>query len=94
MGGAVDMRHASQHSWRDKSDKANIYVRKYLPSSDRASLSKFMNEQALMTQTEYAEKDPNRRHHLRPKDQILDKRATQRFTAHNELERIQEAING
>ena len=53
-----------------------------------------MNEQALATQTEYTDDDPNRKHHLRAKDQILDKRAAQRFTAHNELERIQDAING
>jgi len=47
-----------------------------------------------MTQTEYTEKDPNRKNHLRSKDQIMDKRPAQRFTAHNELERIQDSIKG
>lgn len=94
MGGSVDMTHPTQLSWREKSDNANIYVRKYLPSSDRASLSKFMNESALMTQTDYKDKDPNRTHMLRPDQKTKDNKNAPRYTARHELERIQDSIGG
>ena len=39
--GSLKMVHPEWHSWRDKSDNANIYVRKHMTSKDRADLAEF-----------------------------------------------------
>ncbi len=38
MSGSQDTAHPTMFSFRDKSERANIYVRSYMTSSDRASL--------------------------------------------------------
>ena len=45
--GAMPKAHVSKHSFRDKSEKAGIYVRKYMPSLDRAHEAEIKNKSAI-----------------------------------------------
>ena len=51
--GALKLLHPDHLTWRDKSDNANIYVRNYLSSKDRADLAKFNHENEQLKKTEY-----------------------------------------
>ena len=37
MSGAIDLAHPAHNTYREKSDNANIYVRSYLTSKERAN---------------------------------------------------------
>ena len=52
------MSHPSQIKYRDKSENANIYVRSYLSSEDRAALAEYTNHQSLLKPTLYKDDDP------------------------------------
>ena len=79
MSGSQDIKHPSLFSFRDKSDNANIYVRSYMTSSDRASLGQFQNEQNLLRKTLYKKDDPIRKYFLRPNQQTKEQRTRLRF---------------
>ena len=67
LDGAISDAHVKTHAFRDKSDNANIYVRKYMSSMDRSILSEFKHKEANLPIKLYNPKDPNRKHFLRPK---------------------------
>ena len=59
--GALRLLHPDHLTWRDKSDNANIYVRNYLSSKDRADLAKFNHENELLKKTEYRQDEAGSR---------------------------------
>jgi hypothetical protein len=66
--GALKLLHAEHHSWRDKSENANIYVRRYLRSKDRADLAKRAHERELLKKPLYRQDEPGtRKYFLRPR---------------------------
>jgi hypothetical protein len=48
--GAMPKAHVSKHTYREKSDAANIYVRKYMPSVDRAIVAEKVNKSAMQSE--------------------------------------------
>ena len=48
--GAMPKAHVSKHTYREKSDAANIYVRKYMPSVDRAIVAEKVNKSAIQSE--------------------------------------------
>jgi len=72
MDGAQDLTHPEHFSFRQKSDFANIYVRSYMTSSDRASLGKFVNDQSMLRKTLYKQDDPLRKYFLRQDQPTLE----------------------
>mmetsp|Transcript_21991 Transcript_21991/g.34143 ORF Transcript_21991/g.34143 Transcript_21991/m.34143 type:complete len:155 (+) Transcript_21991:420-884(+) len=93
MSGSQDTAHPTMFSFRDKSDKANIYVRSYLTSSDRASLQQFRAKQGMLKKMLYKQDDPLRKYFLRPKQDTLEQRTRLRFQPSSTSERVQEEIH-
>ena len=67
LDGALTDEHVKTHSFREKSDNANIYVRNYMTSLDRSILGEVQHKGAHLQVKLYNSKDPNKKYFLRPK---------------------------
>lgn len=66
--GAFKLLHPDNHSWRDKSENANIYVRNHLSSKDRADLAEYRHENDILKKTQYKQDElGTRKYYLRAK---------------------------
>jgi len=54
------------HRFRDKSENANIYARKYMPEYERAEVSMLKHQQAMLKKSLFNEKEPCKKYFLRP----------------------------
>lgn len=76
--------------FREKSDKANIYVRKYMTGSDRASQKKFEFEQSFLKKGKYS--SPKNQIH-RSKGLLSQIQSNMRMQPSSSMHRIQQRIN-
>lgn len=51
--GAFKLLQPDHHTWREKSENANIYVRNHLSSKDRADLAEYRHENEILKKTQY-----------------------------------------
>ena len=79
MHGAVSDANEKTHSFRDKSEHANIYVRNHLSSIDRSLLSESQFKNAHLELKQFDPKDPNKKYFLRPKMNLLEERNRMRY---------------
>jgi hypothetical protein len=67
INGSVLLKHPSIHDFRTKTDKPNVYNRKYEPSVDRANRIAQENNEAILEKLRYNENEPRRKYFLRPR---------------------------
>ena len=77
--GSTNTAHPDHYSFRQKSEKANIYVRNHLSSVDRANFAEFKHKTSYLPQTLYKKDDPIRKYFLRPKIPMNDSNPVQRY---------------
>jgi len=88
------VKHADHHTFRDKSDNANVYVRNYVTAKERASLKKQYHENCFLKKTVYDQNEAGtRKHYLRPKQHLKEDRQRMHHQPLNVSERVQDQIN-
>lgn len=88
ISGALRDPLAQQHRFRERTTNANIYTRKYMPEKERTEVSALKEHRAMLKKTLFNEKEPTKKHHLRPKIQNLDQRSRLRFKAASPTTRV------
>lgn len=82
--GALKLAHPANHTWREKSENANIYVRNHLSSKDRADLAEYRHESEILKKSKYRQDEPgSRRYFLRSKQPLIEKRQRMHYVAGN-----------
>lgn len=71
--GAIDeAKHPDFIDFRDKSDKVNIYNRKYEVAGERAKKAEIKNKEMILEKLEYRDDDPSKRYFMRKRDNLLE----------------------
>jgi hypothetical protein len=66
------MKHPSLIEFREKSDKTNLYNRRYETAVDKANRIEKELQNAMLEKKLYKDDDPLRKYFLRPREQLVE----------------------